>query len=303
MSTLWFTIKLPADGDGFVGRACKERTCGRYFKVQGSSKAEKLHCPYCGTAGAISETHTPEQAAYAKRVLKEKARKHVHDEVQKMLKNTFGRLPRSGSVSFSFKPGPAYVEKTILPGYREQKVDTDLCCPDCGFTFQVHGIFGYCPKCRTENAQIYDTNLAIIRKELANPADQKRALRHAYGDLVSTVEMFCKNRAPALPNQKRPSFQRLADVEALALSRVGKKLDELLTEDELMALRIVFQKRHVYTHGGGVIDERYTREVPGTEHLVGTKAELSLEEFDKGAKAVHRLIGAMFLPPPPRHVA
>jgi hypothetical protein len=109
-----------------------------------------------------------------------------------MLRNAFGGLSRSGA--FTFKPGAPYVERHITPGYRERSVDTDLGCPACGFQFKVFGLFGFCPKCRTENAQIYDTNLAIIRQELAKAPDQHRALRYAYTDLVSAMEMFCKNK-------------------------------------------------------------------------------------------------------------
>jgi|GEM_PF-930558 len=297
MSTLWFSVPFPTDGEGFVGRACRAPSCRRYFKVQASGVPQKLYCPYCGTSGAVNQTHTPEQTGYAREVLEEKARKYAHDEVQKMFRNAVGGLPRSGPVSFKFTPGPAYVERPVPPRYREKTVDTDLACPECHFRFRVYGIFGYCPKCRTENAQIYDTNLAIIRKELAEAVDAKRALRHAYSDLVSTVEIFCRSKVDPLAGQKRPSFQRLTDVEELAVARSGEKLDELLALAELAALRSVFQKRHVNVHNSGVVDERFAREIPGSAHLIGQPVEMSLEEFEAGAQAVHKLIAALFLPP------
>lgn len=163
---LRWNLPLPTDGDGFVGRICRVAACGRYLKVQSRDVPSKLICPYCGAEGAVSQTHTPEQSAYARQVLEEKARKFMHDEAQKMFRHAF-----SGLKHVKFTPGPAYVEKNVRPRYREKSVDTDLTCPQCSFRFRVYGIFGYCPKCRTENAEIYDTNLAIIRQELAASTD------------------------------------------------------------------------------------------------------------------------------------
>lgn len=59
---------------------------------------------------------------------------------------------------------------------------------------------------------------------------------------------------------KRSSYQRLDDLEKLAIARTGKTLADLLTAEELEGLRTVFQKRHVNTHIGGLIDERFVRE-------------------------------------------
>lgn len=297
MSTLWFTVRLPADKGGFVGRACTKIGCRRYFKVQAAESPRKLFCPYCGENGTVNQTHTPEQNAYARKVAEEKLRKYAHDEMARMLRKTFGGLQSSKYVKFTYTPGPAYQERRIYPNYREREVHTDLTCPCCTYQFHVDGVFGFCPKCRTENAQIYDTNLAIMRQELAAAKDPKRGLRHAYGDLVSTLEIFCRARLPPVPGEKKRSYQRLADVDEIAVARTGKRIAELLAPEEHFALRTVFQKRHVTVHNGGIVDEKYVREFPGSEALLGKVVELSVEEFEFGAKAVHRLIAAIFAPP------
>lgn len=161
MADIQFKISIPSDADGFVGRACRARSCGRYFKVQRSNLPKALYCPYCNTSGPLSQTHTREQIAYVRRVGEEKIKKYAHDEIQKMLAKSFGGLASRNPSVFKFTPGPAYRECPVAKNYRERTVDTHLCCPDCGFKFQVFSIFGFCPKCQVQNAQIYDTNLAI----------------------------------------------------------------------------------------------------------------------------------------------
>ena len=297
MSMLWFTVSFPADRDGFVGRACRAPKCRRYFKIEGKNVPKTLHCPYCGECRTVAGSHTPEQMVYARRVLEEKAIKYAHDEMQSMLERAF-----RGSKHIKFTPGPRYIEKPVRRNYSERKNDTDLTCPDCSYRFKVDGIFGFCPRCRVENAQIYDTNLAIIRKALAaDAAGNTSALRHAYGDLVSAVEIFCRTKVSASPGAKPLNFQRLDDISILATERTGKPLEALLSLQQYEALTIVYQKRHVNTHNGGVIDARYVKILPGSAAQLGQRVQLSLEEFDAAVAAVKVLFGALFAPPGSMH--
>jgi len=294
---LWFTVSFPADSEGFVGRACREPQCRRYFKVEGKDVPKSLHCPYCGEERTVAQSHTPEQMAYARRVLEEKATKYVHDETQRMLK----RVSR-GLKNIKLTLGPRYIGRPVRHNYSERKVDTDLTCPSCNYRFKVDGIFGFCPRCRVENAQIYDTNLAIIRKALVvNAVGNPSALRHAYGDLVSAVEIFCRTKVPTPSGSKQLNFQRLNDISTLTRERTGKSLEALLTSEQYDALRTVYQKRHVNTHNGGVIDARYVEILPGSSPQLGQRVQLSLEEFDMAVEAVKVLIATLFAPPGSMH--
>jgi hypothetical protein len=80
-----------------------------------------------------------------------------------------------------------YKAKPVVARYKEREVDSELTCPECGVIFQVFGIFGFCPGCRSENQAIYAANLAIVRQEIASAPDGDRALRHAYSDLGISV--------------------------------------------------------------------------------------------------------------------
>lgn len=290
---LWFTVSFPADREGFVGRACRAPQCRRYFKIEGKNVPSPLYCPYCGDGRTVASTHTPEQMAYARRVLEEKATKYAHDEIQEAFRRAF-----SGSKHIKFTPGPRYIEKPVRRNYSERKTDTDLTCPECTYRFKVDGIFGFCPRCRVENARIYDTNLAIIRKTLAaNASGKSSALRHAYGDLVSAVEIFCRAKVSVSPDSTPLNFQRLDDISTLTMERTGKPLEALLSPTQHEALKTVYQKRHVNTHNGGVIDARYVKSLPASAPQLGQQVELSLQEFDAAVAAVKVLFTALFAPP------
>jgi hypothetical protein len=74
------------------------------------------------------------------------------------------------------------------------------------------------------------------------------------------------------------------------------ELFSLLTADEWLHLRRAFGRRHVHTHGKGIIDSKYVESVPEDGHLLNQKAELSLNEFELAAhalrKAIDKLVGA-----------
>jgi Zn finger protein HypA/HybF involved in hydrogenase expression len=279
---------MPHD-EGFVGRECNNQDCKRYFKIFYESISDYLYCPYCAQKYQKNDLMTGEQVEYLKRVTKENALELVHSEFQKAFKRSF-----SGSKSLTYKPGRPYRAKQVQPHYQEKKLDTQLECPLCNCTFQVDGIFGYCPGCKTENIAIYDANLALIKKEIENDTDNNRALRHAYSDLVSTFELFCKKKSKLLTDNIT-RFQMLFEARSFFKKLITIDILEELSIDELLNLRRVFQKRHAYEHNTGIIDERYVKEIPEDKGLLGTKAELTIKEFESAAQALRKAIDKLLI--------
>lgn len=280
-----FTVGFPTDR-GFLGRRCAAAECGRYFKVARDLGEARIHCPYCGAQAGPAELLTPDQASYAKDVATEHAREFVEGELSKMIdklvKRSGGTIRRGGG-------RPPHRARSVQPRYTERQVDSELTCPDCAAKFQVYGIFGHCPACRRQNLKIYDADIEIIRREIARSVVSERVLRHAYGDLVSTFEIFCRSKAPVAP-KSRGTFQRLDDSKAFFLQHLAVDIFVGLEPAESLDLRRCFQKRHSYQHAGGIIDEHYVRGVPEDAALLGQKAVLSMDEFEGGADAVRKVL-------------
>lgn len=247
-----------------------------------------MYCPYCGTLASNDQLHTDAQVQHMGRVAKEKALEYAHGEIDKM----FGNLARKfrGNASIKFEHTPTrYRAKAVIPHYQEYKVDSELLCPTCSFQFQVFGIFGFCPGCGIENLLVYDANLTIICRDIEKSESPTRTLRHAYGDLVSTFQIFCSRKAKAFAGEK-PTFQELFPTRRYFKECVGVDILEGHTDSDLLTLRRLFQKRHVCQHAGGQITEQYIKKVPEDRELLGQDVPLSLAEFKEAADILRRVL-------------
>lgn len=278
-----FTVNLPTD-KGFLGRECNNPACKRYFKVHSDFLKDEMYCPYCAEKFSRNELLTKDQKAHLRNVAVEKGRELVHNEIANMFKDLARKNSGNKYVKFTYKSAP-YSARTVTPHYREQKVDSELVCPECNTHFQVFGIFGYCPGCRTENLRIYDANLEIIKREVSSSTDPQRALRHAYADLVSMFELFCKNKAKLITTETT-RFQMLFETRKFFKKFLNVDILDGLSTPDLLSLRRVFQKRHSYEHYDGIIEEKYVREIPEDANLLGQKAELSLDELITASTAL-----------------
>jgi hypothetical protein len=242
MSQITFTVSIPTD-EGFVGRECNQRGCARYFRVYSDCIKDRMYCPYCGTLTPNDHLHTKVQVRHLERQAEEKAREYMYGEIDKM----FGKLSRefrgNSFIKVEHKP-THYRAKHVFPLYREHKVDTELLCPECSFRFQVFGIFGFCPGCGTEHILIYDANLTILRREIEGSDNPRRALRHAYGDLVSTFQTFCSRKAKGLEGDK-PSFQELFPARKYFKQSSGVDILEGLGDADLLTIRRRDRRGHI----------------------------------------------------------
>ncbi|MEX1014357.1 MAG: hypothetical protein WDZ80_04320 [Candidatus Paceibacterota bacterium] len=288
MSTISFKISIPAE-DGFFGRECNSPECKRYFKIHTDSFKDKMHCPYCGLLFDKNELWTQDQLQYAKDNAVEEGMSYVTSEFDKMLRGVFGSQTRSSRnkfVSVSYKPGAPYRKKLISPP-KEKQIDSEIECSQCNAKFQVYGIFGYCPSCKYDNILIYDTNVSIILQEIENASDRNRALRHAYDDLVSTFEDFCKKRNGT---NTKYNFQNLDSSNKFFQDIHGTSLFDDLSEDEALTVKKVFQKRHIYQHNKGRVDQKYIGNIPEDSMLLGKSAPLDLDEFKDATKAIRKIL-------------
>lgn len=289
MKKLTFTVSIPSK-EGFVGRACNNPDCEQYFKVSKDSYKDTMYCPYCGDAFSSNELFTSDQAKHVTDVAKEEAFAYIQKQFQGMMKKSFGSSSSRKS-GITYKPGRIQ-RKTITPKYKERTVDSELKCPECGTKFQVYGIFGYCPGCRDENLQIYDANFKIIEKEIDASNQAERQLRHAYVDLVSTFENICSKKSVKVTTEKG-NFQVLFDANKFFKKHAAVNILKHVAEDQLLALRRVFQKRHIYVHSDGTINDKYIQKIPEDKALLGQKASLSLSELRCAAEGMRVALGEL----------
>jgi hypothetical protein len=287
---LTFKISIPTQ-NGFFGRECNNPACKRYFKIHQNSLMDKMYCPYCSLLFNKNELLTHEQLKYAQKNAEEEAMAHVSNELDNMLEKTFGKQSGSNkkgflNISVSYKPGSPYRKKCISPP-TEKEVDSEIECSECKAKFQVYGIFGYCPLCKCDNIMIYDTNISIILAEIENASDKNRALRHAYNDMVATFENFCKKKNQT---EKKYNFQNLDSSARFVKDIFNKDIFDGLQNDEILTIKRLYQKRHVYQHNKGVIDQKYIDVIPEDVSLLGQVAPLDIEEFRNATTVMRKIL-------------
>lgn len=273
-----FQVTVPTD-NGYIGRTCANSSCRKYFKIKAEDLREMMFCPYCGLQFSKDELMTQDQVIHFQAAAQEHTKEFMLGEIDKM----FADLARKNRNNKYFKiehHPQRYRAREIAPHYQERPVDSELTCDQCHFAFQVFGIFGYCPGCRSENLRIYDANFAIIKREIESSDNQQRALRHAYSDLVSTFEIVATARAKTI-TQEQSNFQDLYGTRKFFKEQATKDVFADVEEKRIRDLQRVFLKRHVYEHNDGIIGDRYVRLMPEDKHLLGQKASLSFEEWEQ----------------------
>jgi DNA-directed RNA polymerase subunit RPC12/RpoP len=283
--SLHFTIQFQTR-EGFLSRQCNADECGRIFKVHKDDIRADMHCAYCGLAFPDDELWTDEQQEYIRKSALHQAQPILEAEIEQMFRKAF-----SGP-GWTFKPGPQSTPRSAPTPPAEKATDSELQCPQCGVRFQVEGIFGFCPGCRAENLRLYDANLAIIRHEVLASDNPTRALRHAYADLVSMFEIFCRKEA-ADRGIGAARFQNVAATRKFFADKLGVDLQASLSAAEFLAVRRTFQKRHVLGHNDGAVDQGYIAEVPEDGPLLGQKVSVTLVELELAATGVRRMLEAL----------
>lgn len=318
------SISIPLDEHGFFGRDCP--SCEAPFKMREDEYKAlpdelELACPYCG--------HREEHSAFMSTAQRERvmaaaqglAEQWIHEQVNDMFGRTFGgarpRPRRSGSflsVETSYTPGtPPPVR--ALPEALEEQTRRVVECSTCGNHHAVYSATSFCPVCgpRPAAEKVLEAT-AAAREALAVEdrldVDERETLRgagvferfavDAIESVVSLFEMFAREQfehrvrdAQRHTRGRGNVFQRLDDAAKLFSAHTGLHLIALAGEDRWRRLKGAFARRHVLTHNGGIVDERFLVQAPDSGLRVGQRmivrrrdAEVALDDLEAIVRAV-----------------
>lgn len=301
-----FSISLPPDEEGFIGRECPVAACKGYFKLQPGTglKGENLpcHCPYCGHGAGSDKFFTKAQVEYAKSVIM----REVTGALLKDLKTLeFNHRPRGAfgiGISMKVTGQPAAIRR-----YRESKLETEVVCDRCTLRYTIYGVFGFCPDCDVHNSQqILIKNLELVQKLLAVAETQEaqvaqHLIENALEDCVSAFDGFgretCRVFAPKAVKPEKAAEIRFQNIAA-ARNRVSEQFSVDFTAkaepaDWKHILR-AFQKRHLLAHKMGVVDEDYLSATGESAHLLGRKVSIVAGEVRELVASLQSLGGDLF---------
>jgi hypothetical protein len=285
-----FSISLPPDEEGFIGRECPVAECEGYFKLQPGTglKGENLpcHCPYCGQGAGVDQFFTKAQVEYAKSVV--------------MREFTGALLKDLKSLEFNHRPKGAFGigismkvtgHPTAVRHYRESELETEVVCDRCTLRYTIYGVFGFCPDCAVHNSlQILNKNLELVQRLLA-VADAQEAqvtqhlIENALEDCVSAFDGFgretCRVFAPKAVTPEKAAqirFQNIAAARDRVREQISVDFAAIAAPADWTHVLRAFQKRHLLAHKMGVVDEDYLSATGDSPTLLGRKVSIAATE-------------------------
>jgi hypothetical protein len=285
-------IELPCDGRGYLERICPSDKCGKAFSTRPETCTEGVHsttCPYCGEKSESSAFHSPEQKTYA-RGRKEEFRERGLHYIQDNLKIT---KTREG-IKFSVQK-PIYVH--VLPNrtFPDRDFETEAKCSFCGLEYLVYGVHGFCPGCGLHNSlDILYHNLDIVGKRLlcaeveTDVEMQRNYIVNCLSDAVAEFDSFGRVTVRA-HGDKAGTHPSLAKVSFQDIVRARERVKEIFSVDFALNLNAddwqnivrLFQKRHLFAHRAGVVDEEYRHRSGDMDAIVGRKISLNAKEVNR----------------------
>ncbi|MDB5355232.1 MAG: hypothetical protein JWN24_1685 [Phycisphaerales bacterium] len=294
------SISVPLDDKGFYDRLCPNPECGGSFKVLFSDWGEKVSdavafCPFCRHEAASDQWHTPEQAEH----IRSAALAEMSRLFQGALKRGVARsrpMQMGGgmlkmSMSLSYSPGriPA-----VVPALASDELRQEFTCEKCACRFASLGASFFCPACGHNSASsCFDNTLQTVVKtvtalgplrttleQTVDPDAAKDAVRQLLEDqfarMVGAFERLNEALFDQLPNaaqfpRKGSVFQRLDDASNLWLSASGKAYGDFLPPTDLTRMKLLFQRRHVFSHRQGIVDQPYISRSGDTGYAVGQR--------------------------------
>jgi len=304
-----FEIRLEPDERGYLGRECPADGCSlRYFRITPGTGIEgeaPCHCPYCGHTAGHDQFFTRDQIEYARSVA-------MHDITSAVLdylgatarRNSFrptGGIGFGVSIEVTGEPHPVY-------RYREEEVETEVVCDRCGLRYAIYGLFGWCPDCGIHNSlQILERNLDLAERKLAlaGTADDdiaEQIVADALQQAVSAFDSFgreaCRahaDHATAPSDAESMGFQSIARARTRVQTLYGFDFAASLEAETWDHVCRAFQKRHLFAHKGGVVDEHYLSATRDPVATLGRRVPLSADEVMSTTGALRRLGQALFV--------
>lgn len=317
------SVPIPADDKGFVDKECPNKECLSQFKIHQEDWRDKVsddcvYCPFCRYEAEAKKWFTQEQVEYVrKKAVQEAARAFQGALARGVAKSrpvTFGgrgSLLR-GSMSLSFRPRQI---PDVLPLEAVESFIQEFQCETCNCRFSSVGASFFCPACGNNSAlESFEGTIRTVLGAVSSLPEAMSALEGSVGkdtardiarqlmedqyprlvgafEKVSLALIRKLSNPPSVNNSS--VFQRLQDGSVLWKNATGIGYDGILSSQELEFLTIHFQRRHVFSHAQGVIDQTYLTRSGDQDYQVGQRLVVSGAEVEQLARILRKLVAGL----------
>lgn len=272
-------------------------------------------CPYSGIVADDDEFTHPDDREAAIEIAKHAAFADMEEQVRGMLEGLSRRQPRNSMLKIEVdtkrnpRPRPRFYRTDLL---------RELECDHCGRDYGVYAIGLFCPDCGAPNLRLHfarEVDLVDAQVQLADALDPDleelayRLLGNAHEDVLTAFEATLKTlylfgRVTAFPGEDMPrvgnAFQNVERGQKL-FAELGLDPYAMLDDDELAAMKLNIQKRHVIGHNLGVVDAKFAQlsdeaGIGETVHLVAEDIRLFARTAQKVVDGLDGWLGGVAIP-------
>lgn len=288
-------VTFSADGKGYFDRECPNENCLFTFKIRMDDWKEKMskgevHCPMCGHIDTSDKWWTQQQLGAVHGVAANWAMTYIQEELDKSFKALERSTRGNKFVKITYKPGRR-TTFTNNPLGQSEEWEQDIQCPKCQTQYSVIGLAYFCPCCGINVIEnVFDESLDIIEKMIISLPEMENSLAKSHGkdkavsicramlegslgDVVSAFQKFAEEKYKTLSTKlvRVNDFQIVDKGSALFLKATGQGYNTWLTDDEIEFMNLMFQRRHVFEHNGGIVDQKYLANSRDTTYAAGQR--------------------------------
>ena len=276
-------VMMASDTEGKFGHECPK--CHKHFRSENIPARFGLTCPYCGLRNQGYKFLTPPQRAYVK---------HYVDTLFTAIHNVEAGSEAEVEIDMDKLADAVPDEPRPDFYYTSTTQQTQFYCSACNCFNDVRGRYAYCASCGWRNdLAVLKAALVGIRERMnEKKLEPAEALKQAISEFDSVGRDFVAQLATRTPmkESRRKRAQKLLfhNIDGIqALLEPAFDIDVLRGfADRRDFIRMMFHRRHVYEHDGGVATAFYVAESGDPDAEEGILIRESREN-------VHKLIGLL----------
>ena len=251
---------------------------------------DEVHCPMCGHIDIADNWWTQQQLNGMEEIAADWAMSYIQGELDKSFKKLARSTRHNKFVQITYKPGNTITFKNNPLG-QAPEWEHEIECPKCTMRYSVIGSAYFCPSCGYNNIdETFDDSLDSIVKMiktlpemetfLAKSQGKDKAnticramLESSLGDVVSAFQKFAEFRYSAISSKsiRVNDFQIVTKGSCLFEEASGMNYVSWITDSEQNFMNLMFQRRHIMVHNGGLVDEQYIHKSGDDSYSVGQR--------------------------------
>lgn len=288
-------IAFRSDINGYLDRECPNENCLYNFKIHMDDWKEKVsdeevYCPMCGQVDTSDKWWTQQQLNDLEEVASNWAMAYARNELDKSFRDLERSTRHNKFIKIKYKPEHR-VSFINNPLGQSEEWQQEIQCPKCQTRYSIIGSAYFCPCCGHNVIEnVFAESLDTIAKMINSLPDMEELLKQAYGkdkastmcramlegslgDVVSTFQKFAEIKYKTLSTRsvKVNDFQIVEKGSKLFEDAVAEGYSTWLNDDELFEMNLMFQKRHILEHNGGIVDEGYLKKSGDSAYSVGQR--------------------------------